>query len=66
MSPAERKARIVALLAKIDQELAECEDLAAQDVLAYDEVEYLAIQLKFRRDVRERLEAMLSAATLEN
>ena len=38
------------------------EDLAAQSVLAYDEAEYLAIQLKFRRDIRERVEAMLSAA----
>jgi hypothetical protein len=59
MSPAERRARLIALLAKIDQEIAECEDLAAQEVLAYDEVEYLAIQLKFRRETRDRVEAML-------
>jgi hypothetical protein len=37
MTLTERRTALVRLLAKIDQQVAECEALAAQPVLSYDE-----------------------------
>lgn len=45
MTPAERRTALVRLLAQIDQQMAECEALASQPVLSYDEEEYVAVQL---------------------
>lgn len=59
MTSSERRTRCLALLAHIDQQIAECEDLASQPVLADDEQEYLAVQLMLRRQWRERVEKML-------
>lgn len=59
MTLADRRAACLRLLAEIDQLIAECEDLAAQPVLADDEREYLAVHLQFRRHARERVERML-------
>lgn len=59
MTPAERRAACLRLLAEIDQLIAECEDLASQPVLADDEREYLAVHLKLPRDARERVERIL-------
>jgi hypothetical protein len=52
MTHAERRTAYIKLLAEIDQLIAECEDLAAQPVLADDEREYLAVHLMLRRDAR--------------
>ena len=62
MTPAERRTARIRLLAHIDQQIAECEDLASQPVLADDEAEYLAVQLTLRRQWRERVEKMLEQA----
>jgi hypothetical protein len=43
------------LLAHIDQQIAEAEDLASQPILADDEQEYVAVQLTLRRQWRERV-----------
>jgi hypothetical protein len=60
MTPAEHRTACIQLLAHIDQQIAECEDLASQPVLADDEQEYLAIQLTLRRQWRGRVETILA------
>ena len=59
MSATERRLALLRLLAEIDQRIAECEDLASQPVLADDEIEYVAIHLKMRRDARKRVEELI-------
>lgn len=61
MSPAEKRTAAIKLLARIDQVIAETEDLAAEPVLSYDEEEYLAVQLDFQRRARARVERIIES-----
>jgi hypothetical protein len=58
MTPAERRTACLRLLAKLDQEIAECEALWAE-ILADDEREAVAVNLKFRLKSRENVERLL-------
>jgi hypothetical protein len=59
VTPAERRTALIRLLAKIDQQLAECESLAAQPVLSYDEEEFVAIQMANCLHGRKQAERLL-------
>jgi len=59
LTPSERRTAYLRLLAEINQRIAECEELARQRVLADDEIEYVAVHLKLRRDARKRVERLL-------
>lgn len=59
MTPAERRIRCIALLAKMDQVIAECESLLSELVLEGDEVVYVTVKLDLRRQWPERVERML-------
>jgi hypothetical protein len=59
MTPSERRKACLKLLAKLDQEIAECESLWAE-ILADDEREVVAVNLTFRLKSRERVEALIA------
>ena len=59
MAPSERRTAALRLLAKIDQLIAECEDIASQALLADDEMDCVANHLQMRRDARKRVEELL-------
>jgi len=61
MTPAERRIRLVRLLAHIDQQIQEAESLLSDESLASDDRECAAAQLSFRRRSVERLEWMIAA-----
>jgi hypothetical protein len=61
MSPSERRAACLRLLAKLDQEVAECESLW-QEILADDERKVVALNLKFRLKSRENVERLVRLA----
>jgi hypothetical protein len=56
VTPSERPAACLKLLAKLDQQIAECEMLAAEPILADDERECVAVNLAFRLKSRENVE----------
>jgi hypothetical protein len=58
MTPSERRAACLRLLAKLDQDIAECESLW-YEILADDKREVVAVQMAFRRKSRERVEALI-------
>jgi hypothetical protein len=60
MSPAERRSRLVALLARIDQLVAECEELLAEVELEPAEALSVADHLQYHRKAREQVEMLLS------
>jgi hypothetical protein len=59
MTPAERRTALIRVLARIDQQIAECESLAAQPVMSYDEEEFVAIQLASGLYARKQAERLL-------
>jgi hypothetical protein len=59
MTPFDRRTACLRLLAKLDQEIAECESLWAE-ILADDEREVVALNLKFRLKSRENVEQLLA------
>jgi hypothetical protein len=59
MTPSERRAACLKLLAKLDQEIAECEALW-QEILADDEREVVAVNWQFRLTSRKRVERLLA------
>jgi hypothetical protein len=61
MTPSERRAACLRLLAKLDQEIAECESLWAE-ILADDERKVVALNLKFRLKSRENVERLVRLA----
>jgi hypothetical protein len=58
----DRRARLLALLARLDQGIREAESLASDPLLDPDERRYAAVHLDFRRKAVERVEAMLGKA----
>jgi hypothetical protein len=58
MDPAERRKACLKLLAKLDQEIAECEAPWAE-LLADDEREPVTVNLKFRLKSRGNVERLL-------
>jgi hypothetical protein len=58
MDPAERRKACLKLLAKLDQEIAECEALWTE-LLADDEREPVTVNLKFRLRSKENVERLL-------
>lgn len=58
MTPTERRAACLKLLAHLDQQIAECESLWAE-ILADDERECVAVNLEYRLKSRERVEELL-------
>ena len=59
MTPSERRTVCLKLLAQLDQQIAECEMLAAEPILADDERECVAVNLECRLKSRERVEELL-------
>lgn len=59
MSP-ERRAKLIRLLAEIDQLVAHCEELLAETELAPDEALSVVTHLQYHRGARGRVEAMLA------
>jgi hypothetical protein len=59
MTPSDRRPACLRLLAKLDQEIAECEALWAE-ILADDEREAVAVNLTFRPKSRENVERLLA------
>jgi hypothetical protein len=59
MTPSERRAARLRLLAKLDQKIAECESLW-QEILADDEREAVAVNWKFRLTTRKHVERLLA------
>jgi hypothetical protein len=59
--PSERRTAALRLLAKLDQEIAECESLWAE-ILADDERKVVALNLKFRLKSRENVERLVRLA----
>lgn len=59
MSPAERKARIIALLARIDQDIAEARELAADDSLSLAERQQADGHLAFCESAAKHTELLL-------
>jgi hypothetical protein len=61
MTPAERRAAAIKLLAELDQEIAECEFLLGGSVLEGAGALAVVLNLKLHRQWRERTEKMLAA-----
>jgi hypothetical protein len=59
MLPTERRAKLIRLLATIDQQIAEMESLASDAELTESERRYATAQLDFQRRAVKRVEAML-------
>ena len=63
MTPSERRTALLRLLAHLDQQIAECEMLTVEPILADDERECVAVNLKFRLKSRKRVEELLENLT---
>ena len=50
-------------MAHLDQEIAECEMLTAEPILAGDERECVAVNLEYRLESRKRVEELLEKLT---
>lgn len=59
VSPAERRARIISLLAKIDQDIAEARELVEDDSLSPEERQQANGQLAFYESAAKRTEIQL-------
>lgn len=59
MTPSERQTALLRLLASIDQQIADAEELAKDGDLPIGERAYAEAQLEFRRRAVERIEMML-------
>ncbi len=59
MTPAERRTRLLRLLAVVEQQIREAEVIASDESLNAKERRRAAVQLDFRRDSAKRIEEML-------